>query len=295
MNGALTGMSAAAGLVLVATAIVACSNGNSAERPEVVARVNDAAITVSQLRTALRANGDDRPSAEAVQQTFDGLVNEQLLVDAALASQLDRDPIVVEAIEAARRQVLARAFVDRAVLPIQEVSAADQTTYYRENPALFAQRRIYQIAAFTVAAEALTPGVVKKLGPARSPDGVALVLTGQHIAFEMQNLTRSAEQLALEQLPQFAAASIGDVLIHPAPNQRTTLMLITGTQSAPLGFESAQPLIQRYLANMRNAEALEAHLKAARAAATISAPDPALLVAAAESERQPEPASVRPR
>ncbi len=291
MKGLLTEISAATGVALVAMTIGGCSAGNSAEQFAIVARVNDAEITVTQLRAALRAKGEAEPTADTAQRALDGLVNEQLLVDAALASELDRDPTVVQAIDAARRQLLAHAFLERAVFPKEEISAADQTAYFRANPALFAQRRIYQIAAFTVASEQLTDGVVRRLGPARSPDGVALVLTGQRVAFEMQNLTRAAEQLPLEQLPRFAAANIGDVLIQPAEHQRSTLMLITGTQNAPLGFDSAQPIIEQYLANVRNAEALDAHLKAARAAARIRQEDRSLLVAAGESAPQPETGS----
>jgi peptidyl-prolyl cis-trans isomerase C len=281
MKGFVTGSTVATGVTLIALAIGGCADGNSAEKLDIVARVNDAEITASQLRTALAAKGEVAPTAEAAQQALDGLVNEQLLVDAALASSLDRDPAVVQALEAARRQVLARAFLDRAVFTKEEISAADQTAYFKRNPALFAQRRLYQIAAFTVATEQLTDSVVRKLEPARSPDGVALVLTGQRIAFAMQNLTRAAEQLPLEQLPQFAAANIGDVVIEHSENQRSTLMLITGTQNAPLGFDSAQPIIEQYLANVRNAEALDAHLKTARAAARITREDASLLVAAA--------------
>ena len=102
-------------------------------------------------------------------------------------------------------------------------------------------------------------------------------------------MTRAAEQLPLEQLPQFAAADVGDVVIQPAQGQRSTLMLVTGVQNAPLGFESAQPIIQQYLANVRNAEALDAHLKQARATASISHADSALLVATAEPVATPEP------
>jgi peptidyl-prolyl cis-trans isomerase C len=288
MKGIAAKITVATGVALVALAIGGCTKGNSAEKLEIVARVNDAEITVSQLRTALVAKGEVEATAETAQQALDGLVNEQLLVDAALASHLDSDPAVVEAIEAARRQLLARAFLERAVFPKDEISAADQTAYFKRNPALFAQRRLYQIAAFTVATEQLTDSVVRKLGPARSPDGVALVLTGQRVAFAMQNVTRAAEQLPLEQLPQFAAANIGDVLIEHAEDQRSTLMLITGTQNAPLGFESAQPIIEQYLANVRDAEALDAHLKTARAAASIRQEDRLLLVAASGSALQPE-------
>jgi EpsD family peptidyl-prolyl cis-trans isomerase len=281
MSGTLVRLLAATLVAVVAAAVGACSNGNNAETSEVLARVDEIEITASQLRAALLAKGETQPTAQEAQQALDALVNEQLLVDAALANHLDRDPEVQDALEAARRQVLARAYVDRAVLSNREISAAEQTAYFRENPELFTQRRIYQIAAFTVASEELTAGVVKKLNPARSADGVALVLTGQHIAFEWQNLSRAAEQLPLEQLRQFAAGNVGDVLIQPVDDERSTLMLITGMQHAPLGFESAQPFIEQYLANARNAEALATHLKSARAAARIIEPDASLLVAPA--------------
>jgi hypothetical protein len=177
--------------------------------------------------------------------------------------------------------MLARAYLERAVFPKQEISAADQTVYYKGHAALFAQRRVYQLAAYTVATADLTEPVFKELGLANSPEGVAAVLAGHHVAFEAQNLTRAAEQLPLEQLAQFSAANAGDVVIPPAQGQRTTLMLITGTQNAPLNFESAQPIIQQYLANVRNAEALDKHLKQARASASITHTDAALVVATA--------------
>jgi len=292
MKRIFTGWCATAAVALVAAAIAGCFDGNSGEKSQVVARVNDAEITVSQLRTALFAKGEAQPTAAAAQQALDGLVNEQLLVDAALANKLDRDPTVVQAIEAARRQMLARAYLDRAVFPKQEISAAEQTAYYKAHPPLFAQRRVYQLSAFTVSTAALTADVVKELGLASSPDGVAAVLTGHHVAFEMQNLTRAAEQLPLEQLPQFAAAEIGDLVIQPAQAERSTLMLITGAQNAPLGFDSAQPIIQQYLMNVRNAEALDTHLKLARASASISNSDPALLVPTA-APLEPEPRESR--
>jgi peptidyl-prolyl cis-trans isomerase C len=292
MKGILFGAVSIAKLAIAiaAAAAAGCSSGSGGEKSQVVARVNGAEITVSQLRTALASKGDAQPTPETAQQALDGLVNEQLLVDAALANKLDRDPVVVQAVEAARRQMLARAYLDRAVFPKQDISAAEQTNYYKAHPALFAQRRVYQLSSYTVPSAQLTDGVLKELGLASSPDGVAAVLAGHHIAFDAQNLTRAAEQLPLEQLPRFAAADTGDVVIQPAQGQRTTLMLITGTQLAPLGFDSAQPIIQQYLANVRNAEALDAHLKQARAAASISHTDPTLLVATATPAAPAEPA-----
>ncbi len=268
-------------IALGGLALCACGRGGGGEKSQVVARVNDAEITVSQLRAALLEKGQAQPTAEAAQQALDGLVNEQLLVSAALANKLDRDPAVVQAIEGARRQTLARAYLERVVFPKQEISAAEQNAYYKSHPALFAQRRVYQLTAYTLPAPAMTPDVVEELGRARSAEGVRAVVAAHHLAFEVQNLTRAAEQLPLEELPQFAAADAGDVVIMPAQNDRRVAMLVIGAQSSPLGFEAAQPIIQQYLANVRNAAALDAHLKQARATASISRADPALLVATA--------------
>jgi EpsD family peptidyl-prolyl cis-trans isomerase len=250
------------------TAMLCACSGAENDKSQVVARVNDAEITVSQLRTALLAKGETAPTPEGVQQALDGLVNEQLLVDAALANELDRDPTVVQAVEAAKRQLLARAYLERTVFPKQEISTVEQTAYYKINPALFAQRRVYQLTTFTTAM-ALPQEVVAALGGAGTPEAIAAVLTKHEIAFESQNTTRAAEQLPLDQLPQFAAADVGDVVIPPAREGRTSFMLVTGVQEAPLVFDSAQPIIQQYLANVRNAEALDTHLKMVRAAANI--------------------------
>jgi hypothetical protein len=72
--------------------------------------------------------------------------------------------------------------------------------------------------------------------------------------------------------------------------ERATLMLVTAIQTSPLTFESAQPIIQQYLSNMRNAQALDAHLKQARAAAKITTAD---LSALAGTVAEP-PAPVAP-
>jgi EpsD family peptidyl-prolyl cis-trans isomerase len=272
---------------ILAATLCACSgSGGSGETSQVVVRVNESEITISQLRTALLAKGEQQPTADAAQQAIDGLVNEQLLVDSALANKLDRDPAVVQAIESARRQLLARAYLERDVFPKQEISAVDQAAYYKNNPALFSHRRVYQITVFRLAGD-LAPEVVQAFGEAPSAEGVAAALTAHRVAFESQNLTRAAEQLPLEQLPRFASADIGDIVIEGSQGPGPTLMLITGVQDAPLGFETAQPIIQQYLANVRNAEAIDGHLKLARAAANINQSEQALLVATADTATAP--------
>jgi peptidyl-prolyl cis-trans isomerase C len=274
------------GAAVAATALASCKGGHVADKTQVVAHVNDAEITVSQLRAALAAKGDPQPTPDATQAALDGLVNEQLLVDAALRDRLDRDPAVVQAIESARRQLLARAYLERAVLPKQEISASEQTAYYKGHPELFAQRRVYQLAAFTFPRDRLDANLVEALGATHSIDAIAAALGARKIEPETQSLMRASEQLPLDDLPRFAAAAVGDVIVQTLPD-RATLMLVTAIQSSPLTFESAQPIIQQYLSNLRNAQALDAHLKQARAAAKITTADRSALAGAAGEPPNP--------
>ena len=290
MNVTMQCMRALASGVLAGTLLAGCGGDRAETTTQVVARVNDTEITVSQLRAALVAKGVEEPTPEATRQALEGLVNEQLIVNAALQAQLDRDPAVVQTIENARRQILARAYLDRVVFPKQAITAAEQAAYFKSNPALFAQRRVYQLTACTCPSGALDGEALNALGAAASADAISAALAQQHVACATQTLTRAAEQLPLEQLPQFAAADVGDLIVQPAQNEETVLMLITGVQNSPLGFESAQPIIQQYLATLRNAASLDAHLKEARAAAAISHTDLALMSAAAPVET-PAPAA----
>jgi EpsD family peptidyl-prolyl cis-trans isomerase len=291
MNRNTSGRPTIAGIALLAATLVACGSEERNDVSQVVARVNDSEITISQLRATLLARGETEPTPDATRRTLEGLVNEQLLVEAALRNDLDRDPAVVQALEAARRQILANVFVERLVYPHVEVSAGEQTAYFREHPELFARRRVYQLAVFTCQAP-LSGDIMTALDAVKTADEVGGVLEAGGLACSTQGLMRSAEQLALNQLPQFTSAAVGDVIVQARDGGETALTLITGIQDSPLTLEQAQPIIQQYLANVRNAEALDFHLKQARAAASVIHIDTTLFAASApEDASAPAPVS----
>jgi peptidyl-prolyl cis-trans isomerase C len=266
--------SARAGLRLAATAIVAavsaCTGGHGRPASQVVASVNGSEITVSQLNQALAEQSGGATTAPTSQHVLEGLIDEQLLVKQALDSELDRDPAVVQALEQARRQVLARAYAERMVFPREPISAAEQIEYYKEHPELFGKRRIYQVSAYTLHQGELPDGLRVEIAKARSADAIRGILSAHHVQFEDQTLTRAAEQLPLESLSSFAAANVGDMVIMPPHDGQVAVMLVTGINDSPIDLERAQPIIQQYLANVRNSRALEDHLKQARASAKIT-------------------------
>jgi EpsD family peptidyl-prolyl cis-trans isomerase len=257
------------GIALLGVTLVGCGHkGGGAS--QVVAKVGEDEITVSQLSQALHTRGVEQASADTTRQAVDSLINEQLLVKSALDNKLDRDPAVVQALERARRQVLARAYVERMVFPTETISAAEQVEFYKKHPELFEHRRMYQVTVFTVKAADITDEVRNTLSPLHTADEVEKTLTARGISHETQSLTRGTEQLPLEDLSRFALAKEGDLVMMQPHESRMPLMLIQSIHDSPVGVDRAQPIIQQYLVNTRNARALDDHLKQARAAAKIA-------------------------
>lgn len=268
------------GIVLLSTTLAAC--GSRGDRSQVVAKVGESEITFSQLTQALHARGLESPGADATRQAVDSLINEQILVDSAVRSELDRDPAVVQALERARRQVLARAYVERMVFPGEAISAAEQVDFYKNHPELFEHRKMFQVTTFSVKAADVTDELRNALAPLKVAADIDRALNDNDVVHDTQSLTRGAEQLPLEDLPRFTAAKVGDLVFMQPHESRVAIMLIEGIHDSPIGVDRAQPIIQQYLVNTRNAQALEAHLKQARAALKISYFD-AVTAAAADT------------
>jgi EpsD family peptidyl-prolyl cis-trans isomerase len=257
------------GVALLGASLAGCGNkGGGAS--QVVATVGESEITVSQLSQALHARGVESAGADVTRQAVDALINEQLLVQAAMNNKLDRDPAVVQALERARRQVLARAFVERMVFPTEGISAAEQVEYYKKHPELFENRKMFQVTVYTVKAADLTDEVRNQLVALHTAEEIEKALTARGIAHETQSLTRGTEQLPFEDLPRFATAKAGDLVVMRPQESRVPMMLVQAIHQSPIGVDRAQPIIQQYLVNTRNAKALEDHIKQARAATKIA-------------------------
>lgn len=257
-------------LTLATLSLTACGGGKGSQTSQVVAKVDDSEITVSQLSEALSSRGPEGTTPHATREAVDTLINEQLLVKAALDNKLDRDPAVVQALEHMRRQVLARAYLERLVFPRESISAAEQIEYYKQHPALFEKRKTYQVMVYTAKIQALPAAVTAGLEATHTTDDVSKLLSTHGVPYDAQSLTRGAEQLPLTDLPKFEVAKVGDVVVLPANQGRVPVMLITGIQDSPISVDRAQPIIQQYLVNTRNARALEEHLKQARTTAQIA-------------------------
>ncbi len=259
----------------LALGLAACGN-KEAEKPasQIAAKVNSGEISVHQINYILSRTNTGASTPEAVpkirREILDRLVDQELAVEQAVEKKIDRSPDVLMAIENARREILARAYVDQITATLEKPTVEEAKKYYAEHPQLFAERRIYNIQEIVLPATQETADQLRELlDKGKSMEDIANWLKGKDIKFAAGSATRSAEQIPLELLPKIHPLKVGQGLILQGP-QSLTVMRLAASQSVPISEEVALPRIQQFLGNQRASEAAKQELKALKAKAKIT-------------------------
>jgi EpsD family peptidyl-prolyl cis-trans isomerase len=203
-------------------------------------------------------------------EVLEKLIDQQLAVSKAVDTKLDRSPETVAAIEAARREILARAYLQKVAGALPKPSAEESQKYYAEHPQLFSQRRIFNIQEILVPT---SPGLAEQLrgmaASGKSIEEVAALLKAKDLKFNGGSASRPAEQIPLELLTKVHALKDGQSMVLEAP-QAITYLRLASSQSAPIDQATALPRIDQFLTNQRASEAIAADMKQLRASTTIT-------------------------
>lgn len=241
---------------------------------QVAAKVNAEEISVHQINFVLTRSGAGAVTPEQApkvrREILDKLVDQQLAVEQAVEQKLDRSPDVVMSLEAARREILARAYVEKLTGALAKPTTDEARKYYGEHPQLFAERRIYNIQEIVLPASAGVSSQLRDMIAAAKPmEEIANWLKGKDIKFNGGSATRPAEQIPLDLLPKVHALKDGQGLVIDTP-QNTTVMRVVASQSQPVPEAAALPRIQQFLGNQRAGEAAANEFKQLKAKAKIT-------------------------
>lgn len=246
-------------IILFSVGVASCDRA-PADAAQLIARVNGVEISAHEVR----ANG-----AATVAQAVEKVIDRELLVQKALEAGLDKDPLVKDSIDNARRQVLAQAYLDRTASGANRPSSEEVRAFYAENPALFAERRVYRMRELVVSGNAELVDVLRaQASRSTDIDEVAAWLKGRNARFSVATETQPAEQLPLAFLPHMARMKAGEIAVFPTPPGATVVQVVTA-EEAPLALEQSQALIEEFLAGRRRLEVAAAEVKRLRATARI--------------------------
>jgi EpsD family peptidyl-prolyl cis-trans isomerase len=260
-------------LALIATAalLAACGDKGGAPASQTAAKVNKDEITVHQINFVLQQQRNLRPEqAEAAgKQILERLIDQQLALQKAEETKIDRDPRVMQQIEAARREVVARAYLEKLGEAAPKPTPEEIKKYYDEKPALFSQRRVYQIQEIGIETTPdRLPEIRERLAAAKNVNEFIAYLQSSGLRFAGNQAVRAAEQLPLSSLDALAKMQDGQALVLPTPTGAQVVVL-AGSRMQPVSEEQARPAIEQFLLNERRRKLVEDDIKALRAAAKI--------------------------
>lgn len=262
--------------IVMAAFLAACGDksesGGEAKATQAAARVNGDEITVHQINQILQRQQGITPEQTdaASQRILEGLIDQQLAVAKAEEQKLDRDPQIVQALDAARRNILARAYLERTANAVAAAPTPEEIRkYYDEKPALFSQRKVYALQEFTVPGkpEEYQP-LLKALQATKSAQEFGEVMKASGKPFGANQVTQAAENLPMAIIDQLLKVNTGEALYITAPDGFKAV-LVVASREQPVNFEQAKPIIEQYLLTERRREAAQKEVKTLREAAKI--------------------------
>jgi len=238
---------------------------------QVAAKVNKEEISVHQINFLLQQQrGLRAEQAEAAGRVaLERLIDQELALQKALEQKLDREPRVVQQIEAARREIIARAYVEKIGEAATKPTPEEVQKYFTDKPALFKERRIYNLQEISIEAKPeQLPGLRTQLQASKSINEFVDFLKAIGYRFNGNSAVRAAEQLPLSTLDTFAKMKDGQAMLVAAPAGAQVIVL-AGSRSEPVDEARARPAIEQFLWNDAKRKLVEADRKAMRESSKI--------------------------
>ena len=261
-----------AAMLLVGVLLQGCGEKKEKVTSPAAAVVNNEEIGVHQIAFLLQQQRALRPdqTEAAGRQVLERLIDQELALQKAETLKLDREPRVVQQIDAARRDIVARAYLEKVAEAAPKPSAEEIAKFYADKPALFSERRIYTLQEIAIEAKPeQVPMLREKLTGAKNVPEFVEFLKANDFRFAGNQSVRAAEQLPLANLDAFARLKDGQAIVSAAP-PGLQVVVLAASRLEPMNEERSRPIIEQYIVNDRKRKLIEDDVKAMRASAKIS-------------------------
>lgn len=276
----------------VLLALSACQNKDknaASDSGQIVAQVNESEISIHQVQTMLQLQPTvaAQYGEAAADHVLDNLIEQELAAQAARKSGLDKSPKVLQAMEIAKREVLARAYQDQLAEKAGSPDSEKVDRYYETHPELFAQRRQYFIQETVVQANAEQALALKaKVEALTSVEAVNALLVQSGFPASGRQTAQWAEDLPMDILPRLADLKPGQSLTFVQPAGLVLLTLVR-TEESPITRAQAGRAIQGALLATERKDLVKQGMTALRQQAKIERKGPLGKPAAAASAPAP--------
>ena len=257
-------------VLLLVLPLAACGDTDkTGER--LAAQVNADRISVQEVDGVLARQPEVPPRQmnRARRDALEMLVDQQLAAQMALRRGLDREPEVAGDLDAARREVLARAYLSRVVSGLATPTDEETLRYYDDHPLLFAQRRYYVLREIAMPVKDAPVAALRALVPGKSVDQIADWLRAEGRTVSVSASTRPAEDIPARVLEALAQLKRGSATVIATPDGVFVVHLVA-TRDAPLDERTALLRIQNTLKAERARDAVAQEMAQIRAQSRIA-------------------------
>jgi EpsD family peptidyl-prolyl cis-trans isomerase len=261
--------------VLAAAVVLVSACGDSGKKDkansQTAVKVNKEELTVHQINYVLQQQRGLKPEQMdgASRQVLEKLIDQELALQKAEEQKLDRDPKVVQQLQAAKREIIARAYAEKIGDAASKPTPDEVRKYYEQNPALFKERRVYSIQELFVDAKPEEMDKIRAdLQKSKNISEFVEMLKAAGVRFTGNQAVRAAEQLPLGMLTGFAALKDGQAMFN-ATASGAQVIFLAGSRSEPVDEARAKPAIEAYLGNDAKRKLIDSEIKALRSAAKI--------------------------
>ncbi len=238
---------------------------------QVAAKVNTTEITVYQLNSVLARTPNVTPATEhrVKREILDNLIDQQLAKQKAIENKLDRSPNVLQMLEAAKTEILARAYLEQISTAQTKPTEEEVKRYFDEHPDLFTQRRIYSIEEISLPVQ---PGIADALreqtAKLRSMQDIAAWLRSREIQFTANSGVRAAEQLPLDYIAIMRAMKDGETRVFELRGS-VQVIRVVASKHVPVTQAAVAPKIRQFLFGQVSSAAVAREMKQVKEVAKI--------------------------
>ena len=199
--------------IALASVLVACGRSSvDADSPQVAVRVNGSAITTPQIQAALTQESGSVPAASSNNSAIlEQLIEEQLLVEKARQANIDQEPDVMMAMEAAKRTVLANEWLKRAAADVLPPTDRDIDDYLLQHSELNSGRHRFSFRlAVPDAPVTELPKLKELLARTKDLDEALNQLRDSNVQYVLSQISMGSEQLPTELIANLIGLKNGE-------------------------------------------------------------------------------------
>lgn len=255
-------------LLVISIGLLACKSKEN-KSGQALVRVNGEEITVLQINDELRRAGVKSDQQEhATGKFLQILIDRNLLSDEAMRNRIDRTPEVVQAIERAKTEIIAQAYLGSVMTKISKPSIAEIHDYFQKHPEYFSERKQLDMHQLVIAEKDFTTELRLFIDSANSLDDVVAWLDSHNVKYARGQLSRNTSDMPEQMAGKINEMNKGQLFLIKEGNNHL-LNFIIDIKESPVTFKNAALQIEQYLINKKSKEAVDAEIAHLRSMAKI--------------------------